>query len=155
MFRSIVFSLVFIMIFISSCKNKDQQVVNDSDIYATPDTILAWKINADSMILTRDISIPDSIVTIQRIINGLNAKYPAVQIIFVKQSDDTVYIAVPDAAYLGEQMGNAGAAEWYADAVINLTSVPGIDFVSFQMDLHSHASSGVIGSNQYYKWKRQ
>lgn len=130
-------------------------MLNDTDVFTIPDSILAWEINADSMILTRDINIPDSIVTVQRIINGLKLKYPAVQLVFLKQSGDTVFIAVPDAEYLGEQMGDAGAAEWYADAVINLTSVPGIDFVSFQMDLHSHASSGVIGRNQYNKWRRQ
>lgn len=153
--RSIIYLAVFIMFIIGSCNNNDKQAINGADIYAIPDTILAWEINADSMILKRDINIPDSIITIQRIINGLNLKYPAVQIVFIKQSDDTVFIAVPDAEYLGEQMGDAGSSQWYADAVINLTSVAGIDFVSFQIDLHSHASSGVIGRNQYYKWRRQ
>lgn len=155
MYRSIIFPFVFIMIIIGSCKSKDKQVDNEMDLLATPDTILAWKINADSMIMTRDINIPNSIVTSQRIINGLNVKYPAVQIVFNKQSGDTAYIAVPDADYLGEQMGDAGAGEWYADAVINLTSIPGINFVSFKMELHNHASSGVIGRNQYNKWRRR
>lgn len=155
MYRTIIFSFVFIMLIIGSCKSKDKQVDKESDLLATPDTILTWKINADSMIMKRDINIPDSIVTSQRIINGLNVKYPAVQIVFIKQGGDTVFIAVPDAAYLGNQMGSAGAGEWYADAVINLTSAPGINFVFFQMELHSHASSGVIGRNEYNKWRRQ
>lgn len=155
MYRCIIFTALFIMILIGSCKSKDKQVVNNTDMFAIPDTILTWKINADSMILTRDINIPDSIVTTQRIINGLNEKYPSVHVVFVKQSDDTVFIAVPDADYLGEQMGDAGSAEWFVDAVINLTSVHGINLVSFQMDLHSHASSGLIGREKYNDWKRR
>ncbi len=155
MYRSILFPLVFILIIIGSCRSKEKQVDIETDLWATPHTILAWKINADSMIMTRDINIPDSIVTIQRIINGLNVKYPSVHIVFIKQSGDTAFIAVPDAAYLGEQMGDAGAGEWYADAVINLTSVPGINFVSFEMALHNHASSGVINRNQYQKWRKR
>jgi len=155
MCRCIVAPVFLIMIIIGSCKSKDKQAVNDTEIYATPDTILAWEINADSMILTRDKNIPDSMVTIQRIINGLNGKYPAVQAVFKKQSGDTAFVAVPDAEYLGDQIGSAGSAEWFADAVINLTSVSGINYVSFQMDLYSHASSGVIGRENYRNWKRQ
>lgn len=155
MYRSVIFPVIFIMFIIGSCKNKDKQLLNDADVFAIPDSILAWEINADSMILTKDINIPDSILTVQRIINGLKLKYPAVQLVFLKQSGDTVFIAVPDAEYLGEQMGDAGSAEWYADAVINLTSVPGINFVSFHMDLHSHASSGVISRENYKNWRRR
>lgn len=153
MYRYFIAPLFLIIIIIGSCRSKDKQAEDDNISYGIPDTILAWKIYADSMILTRDQAIPDSIVTIRRIINGLNLKYPAVQIEFVKQSADTAFVAVPDAEYLGEQIGNAGSVEWFADAVFNLTSVPGVNYVSFQMALHSHASSGVISRANYKKWK--
>lgn len=142
-----------------SCKNKNEaEPVADepvADEYAIPDTLLAWDTNADSMIMKRDTTVPDSFITINRILNGLNEKYPEVHIVFVKQSGDTVFTQVPDADYLGEQMGDAGASEWFADAVINLTSVPGINYVSFAMETHSHAASGVIGRDEYSNWKKQ
>jgi hypothetical protein len=155
MYRNIIVAFFLILIIIGSCKSKDKQVVNDTDSYAIPDTILAWKINADSMILTRDITIPDSIVSVHRIVNGLNEKYAFVQLVFIRQSGDTAFVTVTDAEYLGEQMGNAGAAQWFADAVFNITSVAGIHFVSFQIPLHSHASSGVISRDNYKKWKQR
>jgi hypothetical protein len=52
-------------------------------------------------------------------------------------------------------MGSAGAAAWFADATINLTSVPGINYVSFVMDTFSHAGSTTIGRDEYKTWKRQ
>lgn len=149
------FLLAFILfVLLISCKDKNEAEPETFE-YVVPDTILAWDINADSMIMKRDTAIPDSAITISRIINGLNDKYPEVHIVVVKQSADTLYTTVPDAGYLGDQMGDAGASAWFDDAVINLTSVPGINYVSFDIDLHSHAGSGVISRNKYKGWKRQ
>lgn len=149
---SIIFSIAFVLLF--GCKSSNEAGPETIE-YVVPDTILAWDINADSMIMKRDTAIPDSAITINRIMNGLNDKYPDVHIVIVKQSADTIYTSVPDAGYLGDQMGDAGAAAWFADAVINLTSVPGINYVSFDMDLHSHAGGGVISRNKYKDWKKK
>jgi hypothetical protein len=129
---------------------------NSEDVpLAVSDTILVWNVNVDSMIMKKDTLIPDTAITIQRIINGLNEKYPEVQIVLLKQSGDTLYTKVPNGEYLGNQMGSAGAAAWFADATINLTSVPGINYVSFVMDTFSHAGSTTIGRDEYKTWKRQ
>lgn len=148
------FAVIIFLIFpFFSCDNDDKEISETE--YAVSDTILAWDTNADSMIMKRDHTVPDSAITINRIINGLNEKYPEVHIDVIKQSGDTIYIDVPDAEYLGNQMGSAGSSAWFADAVINLTSVPGINYVSFKMDMYSHASSGVIGKEEYKGWKRE
>ena len=107
------------------------------------------------MIMKRDAAIPDSAINITRIMNGLNDKYPDVHSVFVKQSGDTIFTSVPDAKYLGDQMGDAGASSWFDDATINLTSVSGVNYVSFKMDLHSHAASNVIGRDKYRNWKKE
>ena len=134
------------------CRSKDESI---EDVpLAIYDTILVWNVNADSMIMKKDILIPDSVITISRIINGLNGKYPEVQLVYVKQSKDTIYTKVPNGEYLGNQIGNAGASAWYADATINLTSVPGVNYVSFTMDTFSHAGSTTIGREEYKSWKR-
>jgi hypothetical protein len=145
--------LVASVLFIS-CKSKNE-AEPVADQYAVPDTILAWDTNADSMTMKRDTLIPDSAITINRIINGLNEKYPEVSLVFLRQGHDTIFTSVPDAEYLGEQMGDAGAAAWFADVVINLTSVAGINYVSFSMETQSHAASGVISREKYNNWKRQ
>ena len=149
--RSAVMTLLIFLFF--SCGNGDDRI-NETE-YAVSDTILAWDTNADSMIMKRDPTIPDSAITIKRIINGLNEKYPEVHIDMIKQSGDTICIEVPDGDYLGNQMGSAGSSAWFVDAVINLTSVPGINHVSFKMDMYSHASGGVISQDEYKGWKRE
>ena len=148
----------FVLIILSAivlirCRTKDQPI---EDVpLAISDSILVWNVNADSMILKKDVLVPDSAITVSRIINGLNAKYPEVQLVYLKQSNDTIYTKVPNGEYLGNQMGNFGASAWFADATINLTSVPGVNYVSFTMDTFSHAGSTTIGREEYKSWKRQ
>jgi hypothetical protein len=146
----IIIALTFIF---ACCSNNDKNV--DDIPYGFSDSILVWDTNADSMIMKKDISIPDSLVTIDRIINGLNEKYPEVQLVFLSHSKDTLYTKVPNGEYLGNQMGSAGASAWFADAVINLTSIPGVNYVSFSMDTFSHAGSTIIGRENYADWKKQ
>jgi len=148
------FAVIILLIFpFFSCGNDDKEISETE--YAVSDTVLAWETNADSMIMKRDTTVPDSEITIKRIINGLNEKYPEVHVDVIKQSGDTIYIEVPDGEHLGNQMGSAGSSAWFADAVINLTSIPGINYVSFKMDVYSHASGGVISREEYKDWKRQ
>ena len=145
--------ILFLFQIFFSCGN-DNNEINEAE-YMVSDTVLAWHINPDSMIMKRDNDVPDSAINIKRIINGLNEKYPEIHINFLKQGGDTVYIEVPDGEYLGNQMGTAGASAWFDDAVINLTSVPGINCVSFKMEMYSHASGGVISQEKYNSWKRE
>ena len=145
-------TILIIVLSLASCSDDDKMTGETG--YVIGDTVLAWETNADSMIMKRDSTIPDTAITITRIINGLNGKYPEVHIDFLRQSNDTAYTQVPDADYLGNQMGSAGALAWFADAVINITSVPGINYVSFKMDMQSHAASAVIGREKYNDWKK-
>ena len=147
------FSLSILIIVACSDGNKKPQPEIIETIY--PDSLLAWKTNFDSMLMVRDRMIPDSALTISRIVNGLNQAYPQVRVNVIKQSDDTLFVEIPDANYLGEQMGDAGASAWFADAAINLTSVAGVEVVSFKMDDHSHAGSTVISRKQFNKWIKQ
>jgi len=145
--------LILLAVVLICCRTKDAYI-EDLPL-AISDTILVWNVNADSMIMKKDVLVPDSAITVLRIINGLNAKYPEVQLVYLKQSNDTVYTDVPNGEYLGNQMGNFGASAWFADATINLTSVPGVSYVSFSMARFSHAGSTTIGREEYKSWKRQ
>jgi hypothetical protein len=153
--RILIFILFFALMGCGDSNNDNTTTEPETIIYDYPDTLLAFEVDADSMFMKRQTIFPDSSITISRIINGLNDKYPNVRIVFLKQSGDTVYTEVPNADYLGEQMGNAGSSAWFADATINLTSVPGVNYVSYKMDLHSHAASNVIGRDAYRDWKKE
>jgi hypothetical protein len=145
--------VIVLSFFLVCCGNNDGDMDDDSIIYT--DTVLVWETNPDSMSMTRYMMIPDSAITVPRVINGLNGKYPEVRLVLIKQSGDTVYALIPDSDYLGNQMGSAGASAWFADAAINLTSVPGVNYVSFTMDTLSHAGSTIIGRDRFNNWKRQ
>jgi|GEM_PF-2153378 len=142
-----VLSLTFIL----TCCGND---VDDSEIVFS-DTVLVWDINPDSMTMKKYMEVPDSVITVDRVVNGLNGKYPEVRLVFVKQGHDTLYTLIPSAEYLGDQMGSAGSAAWFADAAINLTSVPGVNYVAFALDTFSHAGSTIIGRDQYKNWKKE
>lgn len=151
------FFLIILFLFLK-CNNASEKEKDTSPKpveYAIPDSILVWDVNPEAMVMKRDSNIHDSIITIDRIINGLNEKYPRVKLHLLKQGGDTLYVEVPDASYLGEQMGSAGSAAWYDDVVINLTSTPGINYISFRMDTHSHAQSAIISRKKYDNWQRQ
>ncbi len=146
-------SIALLALVLICCRSKDE---NFDDIpIAIGDSILVWHTNADSLLMKRDTTIPDTAITVRRIINGLNQKYPEIQLVYLKQNNDTLYTRVPNGEYLGNQMGSAGASAWFADAAINLTSVPGINYVSFSMDTFSHAGSTVISRENYKNWKKQ
>ncbi len=142
---------------VAGCKDssiREAKVEADTVYSETPDTVLVWNTDPEKMLMKRDTAISENRISADAVVNGLNEKYPEVKLVYLKQSGDTLYTVVPDTEYLGEQMGDTGAAAWFADAVINLTLVPGINDVSFQMNLHSHASGGVIGRGKYSNWRR-
>lgn len=144
--------------FLFSCSNSadnEPGPATDTTQTLVPDTLLAWRVDAEAMKMTRESNVDSIYFTIPRIINGLNSKYPNVPLRFLRRGGDTVFTEVPDANYLGERMGSAGSTAWFADVVINLTAISGVNFVSFEMEPHSHAQSAVIGRDQYSNWIRQ
>lgn len=150
------FFFLLILLLCLNCNNASEKDTSPNPVeYAIPESILVWNVDPEAMVMKRDSNIHDSIITISRVINGLNEKYPQVKLRLLKQGGDTLYVEVPDASYLGEQMGSAGSAAWFDDVVINLTSAPGINYVSFRMDTHSHAQSAIISRSRYDSWRRQ
>ncbi len=79
----------------------------------------------------------------------LNSRNPNVQLQWVKISGDTLYVSIPEATYLTQQMGSTGPSLFFAEAVYNLTEIPGIRFVSFDFEEGDHASPGVLSREGY------
>lgn len=82
--------------------------------------------------------LPDSL-SLPGIIALLNNNYPRVQLSLLKTSADTLYVSIPDASYLTQQMGSTGPEMYFAEAVFNLTEFPGIRFVHFDFEAGDHA----------------
>lgn len=86
---------------------------------------------------------PDSL-SAEAVTNFLNKRYPNVQLQFVKTSGDTIYMAIPEATYLTQQMGSSGPQIYFADVVYNLTEISGIRYVNFNFEEGDHASPAVL-----------
>ena len=86
---------------------------------------------------------PDSL-TAASVIAYLNKQNPNVQLMLLKTSGDTIYVKIPDAMYLTQQMGSSGPQIFFAEAVYNLTEIPGIKYVNFDFEEGDHASPATL-----------
>lgn len=91
---------------------------------------------------------PDTL-DVPSMIAYLNIRNPNVQLKWAKTSGDTLYVSIPEATYLTQQMGSTGPTLFFAEAVYNLTDIPGIRFVSFDFEEGDHASPGVLSREGY------
>lgn len=94
------------------------------------------------------IAGPDSLTT-TAVIRFLNTRNPNVQLQFVKQSGDTLYISIPESTYLTQQMGSTGAEMYLAESVYNLTEIPGIHNVRYDFEEGDHAEPGVYNRDSF------
>lgn len=144
-------------IIIAACNN-DKDDVNSSDSAAivVPDSLLVYQVDAEAKIMKRFTEIPADSITVERVINGLNQKYPEVRMQFIKQSNDTVYVKFADGGeYIGERMGSTGSAAYLSDAALNVTGVNGVNYVNFAVERHSHISTSVLGKKDFEEFKEE
>jgi hypothetical protein len=147
-------SLVLLML-ITACKcnnGKDRTTGGDS-VLVIPDALLVYEVDAENKTLKKYTEVPDSAFTAVRVINGLNEVYPRVQIKLLRQSNDTLYISVPDDTRLAQKMGSAGSEAWFATTVLNLTAIKGISYVNIDLEEGDHASPGIFSREDYPGYK--
>ena len=90
--------------------------------------------------------------TLEKIINK---SYPKVQIKFIRTSNDTAFISIPDSKVLTQQMGSAGAESFMVSTTYNLTELKDINYVLFDFEEGDHAVPGVYNRNSWDKNKIQ
>lgn len=149
----VIFALL-LLITACKCNNDKTKPASGDSVLVIPDTLLVYEVNTEAKTIKKFTEVPDSAFTAQRIINGLNQKYSNVQIQLIKQGNDTLYVSVPNNEFLGERMGSTGASAWFHDVILNLTSVPGINYLQIDMEKRSHAMPGLFkkdGLIQQYK----
>ena len=79
----------------------------------------------------------------------INKTWPRIQIKFLKTSNDTAFISIPDSEVLTQQMGTAGAESFMVSTVYSFTELKGIKYVSFDFEVGDHASPGVYDRNSW------
>ncbi len=112
-----------------------------------------WDIDFDNKAITKSADFSDANLSIDSIIKGLNLKYRDVPLKKINVSHDTLYTRILDSEYLAERMGSTGSAYYFAEAVINLTTVPGVNFVKMDFTEGSHASPGIFSRKNYSGFK--
>jgi hypothetical protein len=132
-------------------------IIND-EIFneeAEAQNYLIWKLDLENKTVTRNPGFKNSNFTIDSIIKGLNLKYREIPLEKIKLSHDTLYTQIKNSDYLGEQIGSTGAAYYLAEAIMNLTSVSGVNYVNMDFAEGSHASPGVFTRKDFEDFKMQ
>lgn len=101
-------------------------------------------------IIRREGQGPGAIRT-DSVMSFLNAKFPNVQLAFVKASNDTLFIKIPESTYLTQQMGSSGPSYFFAEVVYNLTEINGVRYVNFDFDEGDHASPGTMSRDSFHE----
>ena len=79
-------------------------------------------------------------LTAKELITLLNNRYQKINLNLVKQQHDTIFVKIPDAFYLTQSIGTAGAESYLAETTFSLTEVNGIKAVNFDFEEGDHAS---------------
>lgn len=155
--------LLSINIVIQSCNsnNADKKIQpSDSDsltieetIVEQPDTVLFWTIDDYSKIKTQVYKDTLEITEPESVVNGINSIYKDIHLLFIKQSNDTVYAKIDSAFTFTNDMGSSGAAEYLSTVVINITTLKNVNFVNLDFPRGSHASPGVFSKKSYENFK--
>lgn len=114
-----------------------------------------WEVDAAKKTKTRNLAFLPQYNNVDTLLIALNERYPQVRLEKTHIGHDTLYTEIKNADYLTEQMGSAGSEQYIAQAVINLTSVPGINFLRIDFAEGNHASPDVWSKQSFADYKEQ
>ncbi len=114
-----------------------------------PDTVLFWTVSLEKRTKERVFKDTASITEPQSVINGIRSIYPDIDLRFQKISGDTVYLHIDSASVFTNDMGTFGANEYVATVVLNLTSLPHINYVHLDFKEGSHATPGTFARERF------
>lgn len=145
--------LVLTSLLFTACNNSADQPEDDGDTANLAPPVYSWQASLNDStgkleVKKSDAVGPDSL-SVPAVITYLNAANTNVQLTFVKTSSDTVYLKIPDPMYLTQQMGSSGPTIYLAQAVYNLTEIPGIKYVNLDFEEGDHASPGTFSRESF------
>ncbi|MEO7924316.1 MAG: hypothetical protein ABIR30_11620 [Chitinophagaceae bacterium] len=116
-----------------------QSALNDST--GKLELMPSWEIDPDSL--------QPAMVIGQLNRTNQQTGYGKISLVFVKTSGDTVYLQIPDATYLTQQMGSTGPRLFLSGLVYTLSSLPGINYVNLDMEEGDHAGPGTYSRESF------
>lgn len=145
-------TISFAALFMIGCKNKADKQAPEKDTAITK-TVYSWESVIDDStgrlrMNKKETLGPDSL-TSSSVIGFLNKNNPNIQLQFLRQSNDTIYINIPDAEYLTQRLGSTGPTMYFANAVYNLTEIPGVRFVNFDFAEGDHAGPATYNRESF------
>lgn len=156
----------FLLLLLVSCSNNDSSTTDTTTLprdseetelqpseLADKSEFYIWKVDNDQQTISQNPEMHPEYYSVDTLIMGLNERYPHIVLEKLRMGHDTLYTAIKDAQYLTEQMGSTGSEQYIAAAVINLTSVPGVNYVRMDFEEGSHAQPDVWSRQAFSNYK--
>jgi hypothetical protein len=140
--------LILSPILLAACgSNKaDEQVKVEDSVF----TRYSWEAtDTGTIVLTKREGTGPDTLSPEGVVTFLNNNYPNVQLVIVKTTGDTLLLKIPQSTYLTQQMGSSGPTTYFAEAVYNLTEIPGIHYVNFDFEEGDHAQPGTFTRDSF------
>jgi len=146
------FLLLFVIYFSCACGNNkaDESATGNDTVEATP-LFYRWEAT-DSNGMLEMKRVEDEgpgALSPAEFVTYLNKVNSDLQLVLIKTSGDTIYLKIPDASYLTEQQGSAGATMILAELVYNLTEIPAIRYVNLDFEAGDHAAPGTFDRDTF------
>ena len=140
--------LILIPILLAACGNN-----NDEEKSTGKDTVLirsSWEAtDTGTIVLMKKQGTGPDTLSPEAVVTFLNKNFPQVQLVIDKISGDTLFLKIPQPTYLTQQMGSTGPSVYFAEAVYNLTEIPGIHYVNFDFEEGDHAQPGTFTRDSF------
>jgi len=79
----------------------------------------------------------------------VNQSWPKIQLNFIKISNDTAFVSIPNSQVLTQQMGTAGAEGYMISTTYSFTELSGVAYISFDFTEGDHAIPGVYNRDSW------
>ena len=126
------------LLFLYACGGNDTETLPATEVNM-------WNMDQDSignLIGTKFIATEIDSLYPEAVITFINNNNPNIKLEFSKTSGDTLFLLIPNATFLTQQMGSSGPEVYFAETVYNCTEIPGIKFVNFDFKTGDHAEPG-------------
>jgi hypothetical protein len=134
---------------IIACNNNANEPEEPQQKIGTIDKVY-WEVtDTGKLSFVRHVGAGPDTLSVEGILSFFNNRYPNVQASFVKKSNDTIFLKIPDATYLTQQMGSTGPMIYFAEIVYTLTDTPGRVYVSFDFEEGDHASPATLSRQSF------
>lgn len=167
--RIILFSLISILI-ITGCNSKQREddssldsfekfekVKENSMLYEPASAIWQYNFNqqTEKFEIVQSRPFNSDTLTGKTLEKIINQTWPKVQIKFIKTSNDTAYIVIPNSEILTQQMGTTGADSFMISTTFSFTELNGIKYVNFDFEEGDHTIPGTYNRNSWNGIKNQ